>query len=303
MNRAYSVPEDYLDIIKEPSFNARPPLGGAVFYSDDSGWNRKDAENYAQRRSALGAPTKTLEQTAAGRWLEDQGLYELDSPIGPRDANYLWQRTSKRYAENAVGDARCFVTDSPARSVFRSVELPALLHNPNITALNGVPKQKLADLYAQDSEAAFKLIEAADIALRAEPIPTPPAPSLAAGGGGPLQVVQALNQIVCTGCPIPQPLMVTTNQTVFGSSQLCATIADCTPMVNIMPFGPCAFTPAPASPSGGPCVPKPAGLWQPGSALTSIQKIPSLRQTDTLQCASGGIITILFPGQTHTFVT
>ena len=113
----------------------------------------------------------------------------------------------------------------------------------------------------------------------------------------PLQVINAQNMIVCTGCPIPQPLTVTSNQTVFASKQLCATIADCIPMVNIMPFGPCAFTPAPPSPSGGPCSPKPVGMWSPGSPTTSHQKIPALRQTDTLQCGSGGTISIMQPGQ------
>ena len=67
--------------------------------------------------------------------------------------------------------------------------------------------------------------------------------------GGPLQVINAQNMIVCTACPKPQPLMVTSQPNVFASDQLCATIADCIPMVNILPFGPCALTPLPPSPS------------------------------------------------------
>ena len=116
-------------------------------------------------------------------------------------------------------------------------------------------------------------------------------------GAGPLQVIDALNMIVCTGCPKPQPLTVTTNMNVFAMDQLCATIADCAPMVNIMPFGPCLFTPAPPSPSGGPCIPKPAGMRAPGSLTTTYDEIPALRETDMLQCASGGTITIMMPGQ------
>ena len=115
---------------------------------------------------------------------------------------------------------------------------------------------------------------------------------------GPLQVIDALNSIICTGCPKPQPLKVTSQFNVFCENQLCATIADCIPMVNIMPFGPCAFTPAPPSPSGGPCIPKPTGMWQPGSeAIATYDGIKALRIVDTLQCAMGGTIMVANAGQ------
>ncbi len=73
-------------------------------------------------------------------------------------------------------------------------------------------------------------------------------------------------------------------------------------MVNILPFGPCAFTPLPPSPSGGPCIPKPVGMWKPGSMHTTDQGIKSLRQVDTLQCGSGGTISIAYAGQNTVFV-
>jgi hypothetical protein len=126
--------------------------------------------------------------------------------------------------------------------------------------------------------------------------------ALGMAGGGPLLVIDNLNLIICTGCPKPQPLKVTMNQTVFNTEQLAATIADCIPMVNILPFGPCAFTPLPPSPSGGPCIPKPVGMWKPGSMHTTDQGIKSLRQVDTLQCGSGGTISITYAGQNTVFV-
>jgi hypothetical protein len=116
-------------------------------------------------------------------------------------------------------------------------------------------------------------------------------------GAGPLQVINATNLIACTGCPIPHPLIVTSQANVFTLYQLCATIADCIPMVNLLPFGPCALTPLPPSPSGGPCIPKPTGLWSPGSPTTTYDGIPALRQTDILQCGTGGTISVLSPGQ------
>jgi hypothetical protein len=115
--------------------------------------------------------------------------------------------------------------------------------------------------------------------------------------GGPLQVINAMNTIVCSACPKPQPLMVTMQQNVFASDQLCATIEDRAPAVNILPFGPCALTPAPPSPSGGPCVPKTAPTWLPGSSTTTYDGIPALRVTDTLQCLTGGTIKVMQPGQ------
>ena len=48
---------------------------------------------------------------------------------------------------------------------------------------------------------------------------------------GPLQVINAQNSIICTGCPKPQPLIVTSQPNDFASNQLSATIADCAPMV------------------------------------------------------------------------
>jgi hypothetical protein len=122
------------------------------------------------------------------------------------------------------------------------------------------------------------------------------------GNPNELQVIDAKNLMICTGCPAPQVLTVTSTKTVNCADQLCATIADCIPMVNIKPFGPCAFTPAPPSPSGGPCVPAPVGKWQPGSAMTTHEDNPALRKSDTLPCALGGTISIAVPGQTKTFV-
>jgi hypothetical protein len=108
----------------------------------------------------------------------------------------------------------------------------------------------------------------------------------------PLQVIDKLNAIICTGCPSPNVLTVTMNQTVFCSGQLCATIKDRVPALNILPFPACAFNAA-----TGTCIPAIPADWTPGSPTTSHQKIPALRQSDTLQCAVGGTISIQFAGQ------
>ena len=117
----------------------------------------------------------------------------------------------------------------------------------------------------------------------------------AAGNPGDLQVIDARNLIICTACPTPQPLVVTSNTVVHCDDQLCATIADCAPGTNIKPFAGCAIT-------GGPCSPSPVGMWGPGSAVTTHLDQKALRKSDTLACAVGGTISVMSAGQSRMFV-
>ncbi len=81
-----------------------------------------------------------------------------------------------------------------------------------------------------------------------------------------------------------------------------ANIADCQPMVNIASFGMCTTLSNPqvaAATSAAlgvltpqPCIPCIAGTWKPGKPDTLIANQPALLNTDTLQCAWGGVITI-----------
>ena len=117
-----------------------------------------------------------------------------------------------------------------------------------------------------------------------------------------LQVINTRNLIVCTGCPKPQPLVVTSQMGTTCEGELSATVADCAPMVNLAPFGPCLFTPLPPSSSGGPCVPKPVGQWTPGALSTTYEGLRALRRQDILPCAAGGVISVVQPGQLFTFI-
>lgn len=81
-----------------------------------------------------------------------------------------------------------------------------------------------------------------------------------------------------------------------------ANINDCQPMVNIGSFGMCTTPSNPqvaAATSAAlgvltpqPCVPCIVGTWKPGKPDTLIANQPALLNTDTLQCAWGGVITI-----------
>ena len=81
-----------------------------------------------------------------------------------------------------------------------------------------------------------------------------------------------------------------------------ANINDCQPMVNIGSFGMCTTLSNPqvaAATSAAlgvltpqPCIPCIVGPWKPGKPDTLIDNKPALLNTDTLQCAWGGVITI-----------
>ena len=110
-----------------------------------------------------------------------------------------------------------------------------------------------------------------------------------------LQVIDARNLIICSACPAPQTLSVSSNTVVHCDDELCATVADCATGANVKPFAGCAIP-------GGPCAPAPVGMWGPGSSKTTHCDQKALRKSDTLACAVGGTISVLSPGQSKMFV-
>lgn len=111
---------------------------------------------------------------------------------------------------------------------------------------------------------------------------------------GPVVVETAMMQ--CTFGAAPMPLNVTMNQTVRINGLAVATIMDMAPIVNIPPFGVCAELTAIALGVPTPCVPATVAPWTPGSALWKIP-LPVLTMPALCQCAIGGTITIIEPGQ------
>ena len=88
---------------------------------------------------------------------------------------------------------------------------------------------------------------------------------------------------------------------------LLATVSDFMPMTNIKTFGMCnspanpAVAAATAAKSGvftpAPCVPATADPWSPPQPV-AISADPAFNQEATCQCAWGGTIAVLDPGQT-----
>ena len=52
----------------------------------------------------------------------------------------IWKIASARFIQNASGNVTAFVDRADPRSVFRSLELPEILRNPDILTINGADK-------------------------------------------------------------------------------------------------------------------------------------------------------------------
>ena len=60
-------------------------------------------------------------------------LFDSASGLSEDQARAVWSVLSQRYAENASGTAVGFVEGATPKSIFNTVEYPALQANPNIT--------------------------------------------------------------------------------------------------------------------------------------------------------------------------
>jgi len=91
-----------------------------------------------------------------------------------------------------------------------------------------------------------------------------------------------------------------------------ATIMDNKPFANILPFGMCTSmaNPAVASATAAalgvltpmPCTPVTSAPWAPGCPTVLIANQPALNNNSKLICSYGGVIQILYGGQTQTQV-
>jgi hypothetical protein len=118
-------------------------------------------------------------------------------------------------------------------------------------------------------------------------------------------------QIMCSFGVAPSALtVVPKGKPVQAGGQMAATIQDFAPNVNIMPFGMCISMSNPqvaAATSAAmgvltpqPCIPVTTAPWTPGSPTVQINGAPALTAQCTCQCAWGGMISIVSPGQMQT---
>ena len=112
----------------------------------------------------------------------------------------------------------------------------------------------------------------------------------------PMQVVNGA-QLMCTFGSVPSILQVLPIHRELCENQFAANINDHIPMVNIMPFGTCTGL-------LGPCVPATLTPWVPGAVAPPVllDSQPALDNISICNCAVGGIVTVLDPGQKTTMI-
>jgi len=117
---------------------------------------------------------------------------------------------------------------------------------------------------------------------------------------GPPIVVQGAT-IMCSFGTVPQMLTVTSQFIASINYMPVATIMDFIPVVNIPPFGKCiammVATVGVAAVLPVPCVPAITSPWTPGSLISKINMLPVLNQPAMCNCALGGVVTVVLPGQ------
>lgn len=99
------------------------PRNGAVFYSGPG--NRAKATAFANESGKY-----TLEMTKGGKYLDSLNLY---NKFPKNQADEVWRKMSRRYAQNASGNVYGFVNGADKTGIFEMIEYPTLQQNPNIT--------------------------------------------------------------------------------------------------------------------------------------------------------------------------
>lgn len=193
--RAYQSEEEYIRHIQSDAFNVSAERDKAVFYAGRNGFNCADAHfRY------VGNGYLSIDFTQGGTWLERERLwgekenyfgrpYESEErlhadqptpPINEEAARRVWAAASKKYAEQATGAVTCVVDGASEDTIFRRVELPALINNGKVTYINGIERKVLKELYDADptQDKRWSLDRAFDV-IKREPLqisyqPEPP---------------------------------------------------------------------------------------------------------------------------------
>ena len=97
----------------------------------------------------------------------------------------------------------------------------------------------------------------------------------------------------CGACP--SPILCLPTKMVTASQLPAAVITDNVPGLNIATFGTCMLKLVMGVPM--PCTYAPAGPWLAMHPTIQIKGVPALTNDSMLMCASGGVITIISPGQ------
>jgi hypothetical protein len=114
------------------------------------------------------------------------------------------------------------------------------------------------------------------------------------------QLICSDAMLQCAFGSTPAQLVVLPVNRVNTGNQPAATIMDHAPLTNVMPFGMCNSPSNPqvvAAKGPVPCMPVTTSPWTPGSTTVKIGNQPAISSACQLNCAWGGVITVLQAGQ------
>lgn len=135
-----SLYEQALNIARTADVSTPPD--SAVLYSVSflpTKENKDRAFDYIRKVSGA----MMIDQTPCGKQLVELGFDAGDlSEDDKLRVAEIWKVASKRFIESASGNVTAFVKNADPRSVFRSMELPEIMKNPNISSINGMPKSR-----------------------------------------------------------------------------------------------------------------------------------------------------------------
>ena len=123
------------------------PENGLVVYSI-SYLPTKENRDKAFKYVAENPGTMMMEHTPCGAKLVEIGMASSDSGLSDEEVVLIWKEASKRLINEAKGNVTAFVKGADERSVFRSLELPSILSNPNISTINGEDKYQFASQFS-----------------------------------------------------------------------------------------------------------------------------------------------------------
>ena len=110
--------------------------------------NRDDAFAYVNANRGK----MMIEHTPCGAKLVEMGFASSDTGLNDDDVALIRKEASKLLIDEASGNITAFVDNADPRSVFCSMELPALLGNSAVTTVNGIDKFEFAKNFKASKE-------------------------------------------------------------------------------------------------------------------------------------------------------
>ena len=133
--------EEALKVAEE--YDISIPKNSAVLYSISylpTTENRDLAFAYVKEHPLA----KMIEDTVCGKKLVELGVGYHEVGLSQNEIAHIWAVASRRFISSVKGNVTAFVKGADSRSVFRTVELPLLLKNENVTQINGQEKMAFA---------------------------------------------------------------------------------------------------------------------------------------------------------------